>query len=244
MVSRDITERKKSEEELEHSRGQLQKFSEHLENILDEERKRISREIHDELGQILTILKFDVSWLKLNTQNTDPAISEKIDTMSMAVTEALGSVKRISQQLRPPQLDALGICGAIQWDINHMQNKIGLLTSLKIDPVEFVLDKQISMALYRVFHEALTNIVRHAKAQSVSVELSKKAEMVELIIQDDGRGIRKTELRGSGSLGLVGMRERVRQCQGTLSIMGRRGRGTTVTVQIPLKKTRTEGIAS
>ena len=241
IVCRDVTERKRAEQELVQSRKQLQRFSEHLENTLDEERKRMSREIHDELGQLLTILKFDISWIKLNVPAGNKGLEEKVDGMMVSIGEALASVKRISKELRPPQLEALGLCGAIQWDVTSFSGKVGIHSTLRFSPTEFSLDKNLSMVLYRVFHEALTNIARHAKANEVLIELDRKSDSVVLRVQDNGRGISTKELQGTMSLGLVGMRERIRPWNGTLTIAGKKGRGTVVTVQIPLDESSKEG---
>ncbi len=176
MVSRDITERRKAEQELEVSRKQLQHFTEHLEHVLEEERKRISRELHDELGQLLTILKFDLSWLRLEGAKGDPDVIAKIDAMMDSLNEALSSVKRISKEIRPPQLDALGLSGAIQWDIEQMEKKIGIKGIVTIEPTEFEVKDQISAVLYRVFREALTNVVRHAQAQTCICKIIATAE--------------------------------------------------------------------
>lgn len=241
IVTRDVTARKLAEQELVHSRKQLQRFSEHLENTLDEERRRMSREIHDELGQLLTILKFDISWVTLNLPVGNQALAEKVGGMMTSIGDALASVKRISRELRPPQLDALGLCGAIQWDVTGFSNKVGIHSTLRFSPTEFSLDKGLSMVLYRVFHEALTNIARHAQATEVLIELDRKSDSVVLRVQDNGRGITRKELQGTMSLGLVGMRERIRPWGGKLTIIGKKGKGTVVTVQIPLEETCNEG---
>ncbi len=233
-MSRDITDRKLAEQELNKSRTQLQRFSEHLENTLDEERKRISREIHDELGQLLTILKFDLSWLKLNVKAKSKEFPAKIQSMEDSLTQALASVKRISKELRPPQLEELGLVGAIQLDVSLIERKVGLTTKVRINPADFVIDKQLSTTIYRVFHEVLTNIVRHADARNVDILLESNPQSVTLRVEDDGRGITSKELEGTMSLGLVGMRERVRQWNGKLTIVGRKGEGTVVTAFFPL----------
>ena len=236
MVSRDITQRRKAEQQLEISRKQLQHFTEHLEHVLEEERKRISRELHDELGQLLTILKFDLSWLKLEGIQTDPNIIGRIDAMMESVNEALASVKRISKEIRPPQLDALGLIGAIQWDIDQVEKKTGLKGIMTGETAELDIQGQVSTVLYRVFREALTNILRHANANHVYIKLSQQLGSVILTIKDDGRGITKKELKGTTSLGLVGIRERLRMVGGTFTIEGKAGSGTVLSVEVPLKK--------
>jgi PAS domain S-box-containing protein len=236
MVSRDITQRRKAEQQLELSRKQLQNFTEHLEHILEEERKRISRELHDELGQLLTILKFDLSWLKLEGIKSQSDIIGRIDAMMDSVNDALASVKRISKEIRPPQLDALGLTGAIQWDIDQVEKKTGLKGNITVEPVEIEIKSQVSTILYRVFREALTNILRHAQAEHVFIKLSQRLDSVILAIRDDGRGITQKELKGTTSLGLVGIRERIRMVGGTFTIEGKTGSGTVLTVEVPIKK--------
>jgi PAS domain S-box-containing protein len=236
MVSRDITERRIAEQELETSRKQLQHFTEHLEHVLEEERKRISRELHDDLGQLLTILKFDLSWLRLEGAKGDSEVIAKTDEMMESLNEALASVKRISKEIRPPQLDALGLGGALQWDIDQMEKKIGIKGIVTIEPAEFEVKGQIGAVLYRIFREALTNVVRHAQAQNVFVRLSKKLDSIVFSIRDDGRGITKKELAGDTSLGLVGIRERIRMVGGTLTVDGKPGKGTMLSVEVPLSK--------
>jgi PAS domain S-box-containing protein len=236
MVSRDITQRRKAEQQLEISRKQLQHFTEHLEHILEEERKRISRELHDELGQLLTILKFDLSWLKLEGVKGESDNTARIDAMMESVNEALASVKRISKEIRPPQLDALGLVGAIRWDIDQVDKKTGLKGTVDVEPVDLEIKGEMSTIFYRVFREALTNILRHAQAEHVFIRLFQRQGSVILIIQDDGRGITRKELKGTTSLGLVGMRERIRMIDGTFSIEGKRGGGTVLTVEVPIKK--------
>ena len=236
MVGRDITQRRKAEQELDVSRKQLQHFTEHLEHVLEEERKRISRELHDELGQLLTILKFDLSWLRLEGVIDKTDVIMKIDGMMDALNEALASVKRISKEIRPPQLDALGLGGSIQWDIDQVEKKTGLKGIVTIEPAEFEVKAQIGGALYRVFREALTNIVRHAQAKHVYIRLVQRQDSIILAIRDDGRGITKKELTNTATLGLVGIRERIRMIKGTLTFEGKSGKGTMLTVEVPLSK--------
>jgi signal transduction histidine kinase len=236
MVSRDITERRKAEQELEISRKQLQHFTEHLEHILEEERKRISRELHDDLGQLLTILKFDLSWLRLEGVKDTPEVIAKTDEMMASVNDALASVKRISKEIRPPQLDALGLGGALQWDIDQIEKKIGIKGSVNIEPVEFEVKGQIATVLYRVFREAMTNIVRHAHAKNIFIQLIQRVDSIFFSIRDDGRGITKKEMAGETSLGLVGIRERIRMVNGTLVIDSKPGKGTALLVEVPFNK--------
>jgi PAS domain S-box-containing protein len=236
MVSRDITQRRKAEQELEFSRKQLQHFTEHLEHVLEEERKRISRELHDELGQLLTILKFDLSWLKLGGGKSDTDTNVKIDAMIESVNEAIASVKRLAKEIRPPQLDALGLIGAIQWDLDQVEKKTGLKGIVTVDLADVEIKGQISTVLYRVFREAMTNILRHAQAEHVFIRVTMQHGSILLTIRDDGRGITKKELKETTSLGLVGIRERIRMVGGTFTIEGKTGNGTVLSVDVPFKK--------
>ena len=243
MVSRDVTQRRKAEQELELSRKQLQHFTEHLENVLEEERKRISRELHDELGQLLTILKFDLSWLKLEEVNSDSDTIARIDAMMESVNEALTSVKRIAREMRPPQLDALGLIGAMRWDIDQTEKKTGLKGVVTGELADVEIKGQISNVLYRVFREALTNVLRHSQAKQIFIRLSQRQDSIIFTIRDDGRGITKKELKGTTSLGLVGIRERIRMIGGTFTIEGKPGSGTVLSVEVPLKKKNGDSIS-
>jgi PAS domain S-box-containing protein len=234
LVARDVTQRKEDERELAAQRRQLQLFTERLEREREAERMRISREIHDELGQMLTVLKFDLSWLKLNYAQGGKAVGERLDQVLESLQESLGSVKRIARELRPPQLDALGLGGALQYDVAQFTKKLGIRAIVTIDPPEIAMERDLALALYRVFQEALTNIARHAHARFVEVDLRKVEGAIQLRVRDDGRGINTAELQGTASLGLVGMRERVRPWNGRITITGRKNHGTTVLVEIPV----------
>ena len=151
------------------------------------------------------------------------------------MNDALASVKRISKEIRPPQLDALGLTGAIQWDIDQVEKKTGLKGMITVEPADMEIKSQISTILYRIFREALTNILRHAQAEHVFIRLSQRQGSIILAIRDDGRGITKKELKGTTSLGLVGIRERIRMVGGTFTIEGKTGSGTVLTVEVPIK---------
>jgi signal transduction histidine kinase len=183
---------------------------------------------------LLTILKFDLSWLRLEGSKGDSDVIAKIDEMMGSLNEALASVKRISKEIRPPQLDALGLGGALQWDIDQIEKKIGVKGIVTIEPPEFEVKGQIAAVLYRVFREALTNVVRHAQAQNIFIRLSEKTDSILFSIRDDGRGITKKEMTGNTSLGLVGIRERIRMVGGTLTVDGKPGKGTMLLVEVPI----------
>lgn len=234
IVSRDITQRKQSEDELEKSRKQLEQFSVHLEDSLEEQRNRLSREMHDELGQLLTILRFDISWLASNIAQGPNGFREKVESLRETVDTAIKSVKRISQELRPPQLDALGLVGAMQWDVKQFEQKFSIPTRFHPMPQEVELQANQRLALYRAFQEALTNIARHAGATEVTVDLTPVNGCVRLKIQDNGRGISAEDMQKMNSYGLIGMRERLRQWNGSVTVTGTPNRGTTVLIELPI----------
>jgi signal transduction histidine kinase len=179
----------------------------------------------------------------LNLDQRGAAVRERLEQVLEALQESLASVKRIARELRPPQLDAFGLGGAVQFDVDQFTKKLGIRALVTIDPPEIALERDLAMALYRVFQEALTNIARHANAKFVEVELVSKDDKVVLMVRDDGCGIKMNEMQGTTSLGLVGMRERVRPWNGRLNISGRKNNGTTVTVEIPIAA-RLEGVAN
>ncbi len=234
IVSRDITQRKQSEDELEKSRKQLEQFSVHLEDSLEEQRNRLSREMHDELGQLLTILRFDISWLASNIAQGPKGLREKVESLRETVDTAIKSVKRISQELRPPQLDALGLVGAMQWDVKQFEQKFSIPTRFHTMPQEVELQANQRLALYRAFQEALTNIARHAGATEVTVDLTPMNGCLRLKIQDNGRGITAEDMQKMNSYGLIGMRERLRQWNGSVTVTGTPNRGTTVLIELPI----------
>lgn len=234
-IAQDITERKKADEELSQSREQLRVLLAHLQSVREEERTRISREIHDELGQSLTALKIDLSWLAKRLTTGQEVLVEKASDMSRLIDLNIQTVKRIAAELRPGLLDDLGLTAALEWQAEEFEQRQGIRCALKISPSDMTLDRDISTAIFRIFQETLTNVVRHAKAGLISVVLTKKAQGLTLTVHDDGRGITKKQIDSPTSIGLIGMEERVKFLGGTFEIRGARNKGTTVKVFIPLQ---------
>lgn len=232
----DITERKQAEENIRRSQEQLRGLTRRLQSVREEERRIIAREIHDELGQSLTALKMDLHWLKKRLPVETESLIEKIDSMSQLTDSTIQTVKRISSELRPPELDDFGLWAAIEWQANEFQERSGIKCKLRLQRERIVPEPEIQIALFRIFQEALTNIVRHASATQVSVLLKKKDGNVVLRVKDNGRGITQEQISAPGSLGLLGMKERAYACGGRFEIAGEPGRGTTVTVTIPLNR--------
>ncbi len=233
-IIEDITERKRVEMELRRSREELRSLSAHIQSAREEERGRIAREIHDELGQMLSKLKLDIAWLKKRLSNEQGQLVEKSDKMSDLVDSTIRAVQRISSELRPGVLDYLGLPDAIEWQAKEFkeQTGIGCTTSIPSDLV--VEDKDISTAVFRIFQETLTNIIRHSKASRVDVVLKQEDNILELDVQDNGMGILNEKVVHHASFGLLGMRERARFLGGKVSITGVPGKGTAVVVSIPL----------
>jgi len=232
----DITERRKAEEEVKRSRAELRRLSAHLQSVMERERKRIAHEIHDELGQQLTALKMDLSWIGKNLPKNKEPLLEKIGAMSKCIDTTIETVRRISTYLRPAILDDFGLLAAIEWQLTEFQRRTGIKCKIVPQSNDVVLEQTQAVALFRIFQEALTNVARHANAMGIEVSLKEKDSRVLLQIKDNGRGIREEEITSSRSIGIVGMRERARLCGGQMRIKGIPGKGTTVKVSIPLKE--------
>jgi len=233
-IVRDISERKKIEMEILESQERLRNLTAHLQSVREEERTNIAREIHDEMGQTLTALKMDLSWIKRKIAHQPEPIEEKISGMSSLIDGAVRSMKRISTELRPGLLDDFGLSAAMEWQAEEFMNRTGIECQTVFKPKEIVIDKDRTTAVFRIFQEALTNVVRHAEATKVKVKLIKGQKFLDLTIIDNGKGITDEKLSSSVSFGLMGMRERVTFMQGLLHIKGENGKGTTITARIPL----------
>jgi PAS domain S-box-containing protein len=241
QVTRDITGLKQAEKQLKDSRQQLRALAAYLQSVREEERTRIAREVHDELGQALTGLKMDLAWLekKFSDARQMPSLRTlkcKTRKMPEVVDEIISAVRKIATELRPGVLDDLGLEAAIEWQIQDFQKRTGVrcefLSSLK----DTRLSPDHATAVFRIFQETLTNIVRHANATRVKIKLQVCRGKLILEVQDNGRGLTARDLSGAKSLGLLGMRERAMMLDGEVTIVGRRGKGTKVGLRIPLAK--------
>jgi PAS domain S-box-containing protein len=230
----DITERKKAEMALGESREQLRNLAAHLQSIREEERASVAREIHDELGQALTALKMDLSWLDKKLPEEQSNLLKKTKSMSQLIDSTIQTVQRLSAELRPGLLDDIGLLAAMEWQAEEFQKRTGIACELSLGSQEIDLDQERSTAIFRIFQETLTNISRHASATKAIVNLAKKGAQLELTIKDNGKGITSEEISDPKSLGLIGIQERVHFLGGDIDIKGVRNKGTTVTVSIPL----------
>jgi PAS domain S-box-containing protein len=233
---RDVTEQRRAEDELTKSREQLRNLSAYLQSTREQERTSIAREIHDDLGQTLTALKMDLSWLGKWLSKDQEPLKERQASMDKALDMAIESVERIITELRPGMLDDLGLVAAIEWQVGDFQNRTGVRSEVNIDPEEIILNKERSTAIFRILQECLTNVARHANATKVNVSLIKKDGEIVLQVRDNGKGIAKEQISHPKSFGLMGIRERVYVFGGNAMIKGILEKGTTVIVRIPLEK--------
>ncbi len=233
-ITEDITERRQAGEELEKSRQQLRNLSTHIELTREKERTNIAREIHDELGQTLTALKIDLSWLNKRLPKEQEAQIKKTVEMSNLIDTTIQMVKRISTELRPGVLDDLGLTAAIEWQAQEFQERTGINCEAIIKAGDIDIDREMATVVFRIFQEALTNVARHANATRVRVSLKESARQLVLQVRDNGKGITEQQIVHPTSLGLMGIRERVRSWNGSVKINGIPGRGTTIKISIPL----------
>jgi signal transduction histidine kinase len=201
--------------------------------VRERESTRIAREIHDELGQILTALKMDLSWLNKRLTNGQKALREKTKSMSKLTDMIIRAVQRISTELRPGILDDLGLIPAIEWQAQEFQDRTDIKCEITIDNGEIDLDQDRSTSLFRIFQEALTNVARHANATKIKVSLKERPDKLLLKIEDNGRGITEEQISDPKSFGLIGIRERIYPWGGEVNIKGIWNEGTTVTVILP-----------
>lgn len=222
--------------ELEASSRQLQALAANLELAREEERTHIARELHDQLGQALTAMKFDLSWLADRLGRKSAILAQKAKAITAQMDTMIKTVRRIATELRPGMLEDLGLAASIEWQARDFEKRTGIVCTVTVPPEDLPLARSQSVGLFRIFQEALTNVARHAHAQTIAVTLAVTFEALTLQVHDDGRGIQTHEIAGLHSLGLLGMRERAQQLGGAFDIRGAPGHGTTVTVSIPLKQ--------
>jgi len=233
LVLSDISARKKAEARLSHSHEQLRRVSTHLEQASEQSRKELAREIHDELGHLLTALKMDLAWIETKLGREEAALLERARAAVAVSDQAIAAVRRISAELHPSVLDSLGLPAAIEWHCRELKRRSGMDVTVDVPTAELDLEPVAATALFRILQEATTNVLRHAQAKHLRVRLWSERGAVWLRIEDDGRGFRQRSFdpaRGFG-LGLFGMQERGEMIGARVVIRSRPGRGTVVTVQ-------------
>lgn len=229
-----IREKRIAEDELKELNRELRDLSSHLQNIREEERIQIARDIHDELGQQLTGLKMDVHSLAKRMQREDDALRDKFTGILVLIEEIMKSVRRISTDLRPSVLDDLGLAAALQWQSREVEARFGIKVIFISSLFEMDLPAGIVTGLFRIYQEALTNAVRHANAHIINSSLSISGNRIILEIKDDGKGIPPDTGLRKNSFGLLGIKERVFVMNGTFELKSKPGKGTALHVSVPL----------
>jgi signal transduction histidine kinase len=220
-------------ERLKESEDKLRRLAAHLISVREEERAHIAREIHDELGQVLTGLKMEVTWLAKRLR--EKPLLEKTESMCKLIDTTVQTVRKIATGLRPEMLDDMGIIAAVGWQAKEFQKRTGIRCRAKLPP-EVKLDIDVSTTMFRIFQEILTNVARHSRATRVDMELTIGDDNVALDVVDNGVGIADSDLNGKKSLGLLGMHERALLFGGEVKITGTPGHGTRVSVSIPIRQ--------
>jgi len=232
-IQRDVTDRYLATEQIAASRQQLRALASRLQKVREEERTEMAREIHDELGQALTGLKLDISWMKHRLPR-DHEMMAQCASIIERIDQTANTVRRIATKLRPSVLDQLGLAAALEWQGQEFGVRTGIPVSMDVSADGAAIPDDLGSSAFRILQESLTNVARHAKATRVTIRLSQTATLLTLQVSDDGVGCTPACFEGTRSLGLIGMRERALACGGELSISGAPGRGTTVLLRVPL----------
>jgi signal transduction histidine kinase len=232
-VGMDITDRKRTELELQNSYEQLQQLAQYTEKARESERKMIARELHDELGQALTAVKIDLRIIKQHI--SDQEVNLKIDKTSDLVGETIKTVQRLTSQLRPEIIDDLGLNAAIKWYTKEFAQRNGIEIFLDMDS-EIAISPDDSLTLFRIMQESLTNVARHSKANHVVIKLIHENGIVNFRISDNGIGISDHEINAKKSFGIIGIKERASSLAGTCEIYSEDGYGTIINLTFPLNK--------
>jgi two-component system sensor histidine kinase UhpB len=239
VLSHDITQKIEAEKKLKQSLGQIRMLTGHLQEVREEERKNIARDIHDELGQQLTILKMDVAWIIKKLQNPDEILIAQLKGLLDTIDGTMKSVRRMCSELRPALLDDLGLIAAMEWQAREFEKNTGIIVELTLPAEALMLVPEIKTGLFRIFQESLTNVARHAQAREVKVNLQEEDKSLVLNIGDNGKGFDTSILNEKSTLGILGMEERSLMMGGKYVIESEPGKGTTVKVTVPVKRKNT-----
>jgi PAS domain S-box-containing protein len=234
FISRDTSQREEAERKIKDTGERLRNLALHLQSIREEERTLIAREIHDELGQMLTFLKIQITLIGKKLNSNQQSLKDKIESSIKLIDNSIDSIQRISEKLRPNVLDELGISPAIEWQAKDFSAHTGIECICDLPKEEPFLNKEKATAVFRIFQEALTNVARHANADKVFVSLKEYKDNLILEIKDNGKGITENQINDPTSLGLLGMKERALLFGGTVTIKSSMSSGTTVKVELPL----------
>ena len=231
-----VEEKRRLEAEVEERTAELSELSSYLQKVREDEKSKLARDIHDELGGILVSAKMDVAWVEERVKKKDSESSAKLERALQALDDGVQIKRRIIEELRPTLLDNLGLAAALDWQVHEICDRAGIACTIATPSDDSVIAPQVSIALYRILQEALTNIVKYAKAKKVNVDLGVTSDDVTLLIEDDGVGIPEDAQNNLLSHGIAGMRQRVRALHGEFAIARRPEGGTMIEVNIPLGK--------
>ncbi len=233
VILRDVSRRVAAEKDLKQVREDLRELAVASRTAREQENARISRELHDELGQNLTSLKMDLAWLEQALKEPDTEVKKTLADMRKLLDTTMAAARRISADLRPLLLDDLGLAAALEWLAQETGRRHGFAVKLDIGEDCKQLAEPLASQLFRVVQESLTNVARHAEAKIVSIRIVRKGNEVQLRVEDDGRGLSPADLEKKGSFGLTGIRERVYMLNGRVDFRGEPGRGTRIVVAVP-----------
>jgi len=234
LIVRDMTSQKLTQEKIDNTSNQLRALAAKLQIIREEERTRIARDLHDELGHILTVVKIDL--MTIIKQASEANVSNVVEPLTHTVeliNNSISSIKRIITELRPAVLDHLGLGAALEWQLEEFSRHTHIHCDAQIQSGSTGLPKDVETSLFRIFQETLTNISRHANATKIKVKLTRNKSGVILSVNDNGIGFEEAQLEKSYSLGILGMNERAKIAGGRLLISGSPEKGTTISVIIP-----------
>lgn len=235
-IAHDVTDHRLAEMEREESRQQLRALSSRQHWLREEERRAISREIHDELGQLLTGVKLDLAWAEAHVPASATAPRARLAEAVERIAGAMEVVRRVATALRPAVLDDLGLVAALEWQAQQFATRSGVRTKVDLPSHDPPLDADGRTTVFRIVQEALTNVARHAEAQHVRLSLRVQGDNVVVSVRDDGRGITAAQMADRRSLGLLGLRERAMAAGGSLEITGSPANGTAVTLTLPVAR--------
>ena len=233
-LANDITAKFEAEESLQKSNEALRDLASHLETIRENERIHIAREIHDELGQQLTGLKMDISWLNRKIKSDDDAVKEKMKDAISLIDKTVITVRRIATELRPSILDDLGLIAAMEWQNEEFEKRSEIKSIFTSNVSQVQVSADVATAVFRIFQESLTNVLRHSKATEVISFFRLENNIITLFIEDNGTGFKEHEIKNKKTLGLLGMKERIQLIRGKYEINGNAGKGTSVIITVPL----------
>jgi signal transduction histidine kinase len=233
-VGIDISERVKAQEEIKLTSEKLRELTNHLLKIREEERKRIGREIHDELGQQLTAIKMDVSWIDKKIPDETPLIKNKLKNIITLLDGSNQSIRRILSELRPGILDDNGLLEALEWLNRQFTAQTGIPVEFETRETELKVPEPVSTCIFRVYQETFTNITRYANASKVVASLTIGNNSICIAVEDDGEGFDMTSAANKKSFGILGMKERILALNGIFKLVSQPGKGTRITIILPV----------